>query len=179
MCDRAYKEQHRQALTKFYQTQVQQRYRLPEKHFWSAVRGANDVDVLLITGMRDEAPVATFCHLVPESRFLDIMVTSSKEVRLSRRGHQVDVDDSILEAEKDSNDHRVNNYCPSFTFSNDKSTTEDAKILCERHILPLLHPDMQRFADFVRSVSDFPRLGIEFRHVLNIPQEPEGLVGLV
>jgi hypothetical protein len=42
--------------------------RLPEEHFLNVVYGAVDVDVLLITGMRDEAPVAVLSHLVSNSR---------------------------------------------------------------------------------------------------------------
>lgn len=56
--DRAYKEKHRTELTKFYRGRVQKRPRLPVENFLDAVYGAEDVDVLLITGMRDEAPVA-------------------------------------------------------------------------------------------------------------------------
>lgn len=85
--DRAYKEQHRPALTTYIQSQVQHRPRLPEEHFLNVVDGAGDVDVLLITGMRDEAPVAAFSHLVPGSRLLDVRVKASKETRRSRRGY--------------------------------------------------------------------------------------------
>jgi hypothetical protein len=65
LTDRAYKEQYRPALTAFYNEQVSKRPRLPEEHFLTVVHGAaaTDVDVLFITGMRDEAPVASFCHL--------------------------------------------------------------------------------------------------------------------
>lgn len=41
--------------------------------------GAADVDVLLITGMRDEAPVATLSHLVPDCRLLEVCVKATKE----------------------------------------------------------------------------------------------------
>ena len=68
--DRRYKEQHWAALTAFFQEQLRQRPQLREEHFVDAVKDALDTDVLLITGMRDEAPVATFSHLVPNSRLL-------------------------------------------------------------------------------------------------------------
>jgi phosphomevalonate kinase len=84
--DRAYKEQHRPALTIFFQAQVRQRPRLPEEHFLNVVYSAADVDVLLITGMRDEAPVIAFSHLVPDSRLLEIYVKASEETRQVRRG---------------------------------------------------------------------------------------------
>jgi hypothetical protein len=50
------------------------------------VYGAADVDMLLITGMRDEAPVIAFSHLVPDSRLLEIYVKASEETRQVRRG---------------------------------------------------------------------------------------------
>jgi hypothetical protein len=84
--DRAYKEQHRAALTTFFQGQVRQRPRLPEEHFLNVVYGAVDVDVLLITGMRDEAPVAALSHLVPDSRLLEVHVQASEQTRRIRRG---------------------------------------------------------------------------------------------
>ena len=39
-----------------------------------------DVDVLLMTGIRDEAPVAALAHLVPESRLLDVQVRRKKRI---------------------------------------------------------------------------------------------------
>ncbi|KAG4427964.1 hypothetical protein IFR05_016554 [Cadophora sp. M221] len=76
LTDRAYKEYHRPALTAFFKNQVRQRPQLPDYHFLSAVNDAADVDVLLITGMRDEAPIATLSHLIPNSRMLEIRVTA-------------------------------------------------------------------------------------------------------
>ncbi len=60
---------------------MRQRPRLLEEHFLNVVYSAADVNVLLITGMRDEAPVAAFSHLVPDSRLLEIYVKASKETR--------------------------------------------------------------------------------------------------
>jgi hypothetical protein len=71
--ERAYKEQHRPALTAFWNDQKHKRPRLPEEHFSSVVKDSF-VDVLLITGIRDEAPVAAFSHLVPDSRLLEVNV---------------------------------------------------------------------------------------------------------
>lgn len=64
---------------------VGQRPRPPEEHFLNTVYGAVNADVLLITGMRDEAPVATLSHLVPNSRLLEIRVNASEETRQVRR----------------------------------------------------------------------------------------------
>jgi adenine phosphoribosyltransferase len=42
-------------------------------------------------------------------------------------------------------------------------------------LLPFLHEDLQQLADMVRQIPDFPRPGIEFRHVLDICQQQGGL----
>lgn len=76
--DRAYKEQHRPALTTFFQKEARQRPWLPEEHFLNVVYSAVDVDVLLITGMRDEAPVAALSHLVLDGRLLEVHVQASE-----------------------------------------------------------------------------------------------------
>lgn len=168
--DRAYKEQHRPALTRFFQAQVQQRPRLPEEHFLNVVHAAADVDVLLVTGMRDEAPVAAFSPLVPDSRLLDVCVKASEETRRVRRGEQT----SGLDGGSKGND-KASDYRPSFVFENDTSGDELAKRFAERFLLPFFHEDLQRLAHMARPVPDFPRAGIEFRHVLGIAQQPGGL----
>jgi adenine phosphoribosyltransferase len=178
--DRAYKEQHRPALTTFFQGQVRQRPRLPEEHFLNVVYGAGDVDVLLITGMRDEAPVATLSHLVPDSRLLEIRVKASEETRRIRRGcHGGDDDGNDNKDNKDSNNGGSNltalDYHPCLIFNNDTTGNEAAKRFAEHYLLPFVHEDLQRLAHMVRQVPDFPRPGIEFRHVLGISQQPGGL----
>ncbi|KAK4106977.1 hypothetical protein N656DRAFT_591469, partial [Canariomyces notabilis] len=165
--DRAYKEQHRPALTVFYQNQVQQRPRLPEEHFLEVVKSAVDVDVLFITGMRDEAPVTFFSHLVPESRLVEVYIQASHKTRQARRtGNRND--------DPDPSPPPLN-YCPSFVFDNDATGDGVVRAFSEHHLLPLFHEDLQRLAVMVRSVPDFPRPGIEFRHVLGIAQQPGGL----
>ncbi|MCJ1360690.1 MAG: hypothetical protein MMC33_010699 [Icmadophila ericetorum] len=178
--DRAYKEQHRQALTTFFQGRVRQRPRLPEEHFLNVVYGAADVDVLLITGMRDEAPVAALSHLVPDSRLLEIRVKASEERRQIRRGHYGGDDDRANNKDsKGSNNSESNttalDYRPSLIFDNDTTGNEAAKRFAEHYLLPFAHEDLQRLARMVSQVPDFPRLGIGFRHVLGISQQPGGL----
>ncbi|KAG9238388.1 hypothetical protein BJ875DRAFT_532309 [Amylocarpus encephaloides] len=151
--DRAYKDQHRPALTTFFQCQVRQRPRLPEEHFLDLVHGAVDVDVLLITGMRDEAPVAAFSHLVPDSRLLEIRDSSNGGSNLTAL---------------DSH--------PSLLFVNDTTGNEAAKRLAEHSLFPFFHEDLQQLANMVRSAPDFPRPGMEFRHVLDISQQPVDIV---
>ncbi|MCJ1388206.1 hypothetical protein MMC18_001051 [Xylographa bjoerkii] len=172
--NRVYKEQHRPALTKFFQEQARQRPQLLEEHFLNVVSGAVDVDVLLITGMRDEAPVAALSHLVPDSKLLEVHVQASKQTRRIRRGcHGGDGNG------EDSNNSRSNSttldYRPSLIFDNDTTGKEAAKRFAERYLLPFFHEGLQRLVNMVRPVPDFPRPGINFRHVLGISQRPGGL----
>lgn len=68
--ERSFKEQHRRVLTAFYLEQVRQRPILPQEHFLDVVHSAVAFDVLLVAGMRSEAPIATLSRLVPESEFI-------------------------------------------------------------------------------------------------------------
>ncbi|RHZ58401.1 uncharacterized protein CDV56_108098 [Aspergillus thermomutatus] len=176
--DRAYKEQHRPALTSFFQDQVRHRPQLLQEHFLNVAYGAVDVEVLLITGMRDEAPVAALSHLVPDSRVLEIRVEASEETRRARRGCHGD-DGRDNDNNKGNKIGRLNltalDYRPSLIFDNDATGDEAAKKLAEQYLLPFFHEDLQRLASMVRSVPDFPRSGIDFRHVLDISQQPGGL----
>ena len=171
--DRAYKEQHRKALTAFFQDQLQQRPRLPQEHFLNVVHGAIGVDVLLITGMRDEAPVAKFSYLVPGSRLLEVRVQVSEEthqVRLGCRGDEKDQSSKNGKPMSNTLDYR-----PCLVWNNDTPGHEAAKEFAERYLLPFCDESLQRLANMVRPIPDFPRSGIEFRHVLNIVQHPGGL----
>ena len=175
--DRSYKEQHRPALTTFFQEQVSQRPRLPEEHFLNVVNGAVDVDVLLITGMRDEAPVAALAHLVLASKLLEVRVQASEQTRRIRRGCHGG--DSAGDANKDGDDggskSTASDHSPSLIFDNDTPGNEAAETFAERHLLPLVHEDLQRLAHMVRRIPDFPRPGIDFHHVLGISRQPGGL----
>ncbi|KAK6815895.1 hypothetical protein RU639_008976 [Aspergillus parasiticus] len=177
LSDRAYKEQHRPALTAFFQDQVRHRPRLPEEHFLNVVDSAADVDVLLITGMRDEAPVATFSHLVPDVRLLEVCVQAGEEMRRAHGGCHGSDDDS--NDNKNNDNGRLNltalDHHPDLIFQNDTTGDKAAKTFAEYYLLPFCHEDLQRLADMVRQVPDFPRSGIEFRHVLDISQQPGGL----
>ncbi|KAJ6118025.1 hypothetical protein N7523_005776 [Penicillium sp. IBT 18751x] len=176
--DRSYKEQHRPMLTTFFRDQVQQRPQLPKEHFLDVVNGATDVDVLLITGMRDEAPVSVFSHLVPESRLLEVRIQVSEETRRTRGGCHGGSGDNY-EGRKHNNDGKSNlavfDDCPSLIFNNDMSGNDAARIFAEQRLLSFFDDDLQRLKDMVRATSDFPRPGIDFRHVLDISQQPGGL----
>lgn len=178
--DRSYKEYHRPALTTFYQHQVQHNPRVAEEHFLTIVDSTLDFNVLLITGMRDEAPVARLSHLVPGSKLIEVRVTASEDLRHFRRGcHTMNCDNG------DVNGHNgkansgsslpAQDYSPDLVFDNGGTGPETAKRFAEDHLLPFLHQDLQRLASMVRRVPNFPRLGIKFRHVLGISQQPGGL----
>jgi adenine phosphoribosyltransferase/phosphomevalonate kinase len=178
--DRGYKEQHRPDLTMFFQHQVQQRPQLLEEHFLRVVYGAKDVDVLLITGMRDEAPVAGLSHLVPSSRLIEVRVTASEDTRRLRRSCHIDDNDDgdtkCCNGKTNSGpDLAVWDHSPSLVFDNDDTGAEAAKRFAEQRLLPFLQPDLQRLGNMVQRIPDFPRSGIDFRHVLNISQQPGGL----
>lgn len=162
---REYKEKHRAPLTAFYQSQLKERPRLPEDRFLNVVHGARGVDMLLITGMRDEAPMANFPHLFPDSRFLVVRVEANNVNRAIRRGHPIP--------------YRPNwsseSHCHSLIFDNDEAGDAGIKKFAGKYMLPFFHEDLQRLAGMVRSISDFPRAGIDFRHVLGIPQHHGGL----
>ncbi|PON20642.1 hypothetical protein TGAM01_v210516 [Trichoderma gamsii] len=184
--DRAYKEQHRPALTTFFKEQMRKQPWLLEKQFLNVVSGAADADVLVITGMRDEAPTATLSHLVPNSRLLDIRVTASEKTRQTRRKCQAGDDDrqDSHDCEDDNSSDNGSNcksnsttldYCPSLVFDNGATADEAVRRFADTYLLPFLHGDLERLASMVLPVPDFPRPGIEFRHVLNIAQQQGGL----
>jgi adenine phosphoribosyltransferase len=165
--DRAYKEEHRSRLTAFYQRQVDFRDELPKKHFLSVVSGTADADVLFITGMRDEAPIAVFSPLVPNTRLIEITIRVTEELRQARRGSSRN---GVL-----TSDEAPLDYHPSFVFHNDENGSEAAENFAERWLNPFFDKELRRLADMVRLVPDFPCAGVDFRHVLNIAQRHGGL----
>lgn len=169
--DRAYKELHRVALTAFYNQQVQQRPNLPEEHFLSVVQEASDADVLFITGIKDEAPIAAFAHLIPECRLIEVHVRTDEKIRKDRRGGHMDSHGNNESASASApSTHR-----PTFIFTNNTPGHTLAHKFAEQHLLPFFHADLERLTNMVRSVPDFPSPGITFRHVLDIAQHPDGL----
>lgn len=172
--DRAYKEQHRPALTAFFKERVREQPNLPEEQFLSVVRGAADVDVLLITGMRDDAPLATFSHLVPHCRLIEVYVEAcDKRRRIRKDGKD---DGGIIVAPRNSKSSQSSlTYRPSLVFENEMAGAEEAEEFAKGRLLPYLHDDLEKLADMVSMVPDFPRPGIDFRHILNISQQTGGL----
>lgn len=172
--DRAYKEQHRPALTAFFKERVREQPNLPEEQLLSVVRGAADVDVLLITGMRDEAPLATFSHLVPQCRLIEVYVEACDKRRRIRREDKEDGGFIVTPRDSKSSQSSLT-YRPSLVFENEMAGAEAAEEFAKGRLLPYLHDDLEKLADMVSTVPDFPRPGIDFRHILSIPQQPGGL----
>ncbi|KAM3425796.1 hypothetical protein BST61_g7724 [Cercospora zeina] len=175
--DRAYKEQHRAPLTKYFQDQLQLKPELPEKHFLGVVKDASDVDVLFITGMRDEAPLATFSHLVSDSRLLEVRVVASK-ITQQARGSCAAPDDQTSGADGDNAVPKAgqdSNSCPSFVFNNDTTGNEAAARFLKQCLLPLFDEDVSCLEGMVRTFYDFPGPGIAYRDVLGVAQQPGGL----
>lgn len=141
LLDRLYKGEHRPALTAFFQAQVTQQPHLLEEHSLRAARGAADLHVLFVTGVRDEAPVAAFSHLVPSSRLVDVRVQASNSIRRAQRGCHESV-------RADQSDKTLN-YRPNVIFGNDASSNEPWKDSPEKVYSRCCIWDLQRLADMV------------------------------
>ncbi|KAF9776217.1 hypothetical protein IL306_005623 [Fusarium sp. DS 682] len=170
LSDRAYKEKHRKSVNDFYEHQLKTRPRLAEEHFLEVLNG-DDVDVLFITGMREEAPVVTLSHLVRGARLLDVRVQVS-EAKQSLRRWGTDVNPEVGGEKSKFAD---TNYLPSFTFDNELDGDDASIAFANRRLIPFMSDRLQSLTGMVTSVQDFPRQDIEFRHVLNIAQQKVGL----
>ena len=140
----------------------------------------DDVDVLIITGMRDEAPVATLSHLVPQKKVVEVHVTASRDARQSRkRCDSAGCGETSAEAHEAGEVTLLGSttlgYEPDFIFANTMAGESRVSGFAKKHLLPLVSGELSLLADMIRTVPNFPLPGIEFRHVLNIPQLPRGL----
>lgn len=155
--DRAYKEHHRSALSEFFKAQKQSRAGLSEEHFPRVVASVSDVDVLFITGMRDEAPVATFSLSVPDSRNFESRVEASREARNSRSdcqgeedqiSNQTNVRDRpclILDNERAGAEQR--NYLPKIAYFADLiNGFSNCKVWCL--LFPIFHAQGSNFVTY-------------------------------
>jgi hypothetical protein len=57
---------------------MRRRPQLLEEQSLQVVQDGADTNVLLITGMRDKAPVASYSHLVPASRLPELFVATTR-----------------------------------------------------------------------------------------------------
>ncbi|KAM6519076.1 hypothetical protein FALCPG4_012725 [Fusarium falciforme] len=162
LSDRAYKEEHRPALTEFFKEKLTKRPEPLKEHFLKAMKNVVDVDVLMITGMRDEAPLVTFSPLFPDIKLIEIRVQTSQRIRQVRRGCQDDSNSSEIKA------------AATFTFNSDTNGTEKVEAFAKRHLPPFFHEDLERLASMVPTIPDYPT-PVDFRHVLNIVSSPNGL----
>jgi hypothetical protein len=111
------------------------------------VYGAANVDVLLITGIRDKALVAALAHLILDSKLLEIRVKASEETRHVRRGcYSSNNDNDSNQDNKDSNnsssDLTALDYRLSLIFDNNTARNEAAKRFAEYYLLPFFHEDL-------------------------------------
>ncbi|KAJ5355425.1 uncharacterized protein N7496_012637 [Penicillium cataractarum] len=166
--DRDYKEQHRPAMTAFFDAQVACRPRMLEEHFLAVVREAMSVDVLFITGMREKGPLVTYSHLVPEHRLIEVRVQASPQTLRARR-------DYYGADGRDNDKQATSGYCPTIVFKNEAPGIEPVRHFGVCYLLPLVSEDIQRLAKMVRPVPDFPRPHMTFQHVLGIAKHPQGL----
>lgn len=163
-------------MTAFFQEQLRQRPALLEEHFLDVVYGAVGEDVLFITGMREEAPVAALAHLVPDSRLLDVHVQANERTRKMRRdGHTQTVDsDNDTESGIDIQPENLT-YAPDLLFNNNQAGGKTAKEFAQEHLQSLFDNGLQQITDMVRLIPNFPQPSIDFRHVLGITDNPRGL----
>ncbi|KXH38505.1 hypothetical protein CSIM01_05630 [Colletotrichum simmondsii] len=176
LSDREYKEKHRPGLTAFFHDRVRENPHLPVDNFLDVVYGAAGAGVLLITGMRDEAPVATLSHLVPNSRLIEIRISAGSGAKQLRQGFRNDEEDcDSSQEENGKRATRVRDYRPNLFFHNGIAGDDNARAFAEKRLFPFIHQDLNRLSDMVRIIPDFPCPGIDFRHVLDIAQTPGGL----
>jgi adenine phosphoribosyltransferase/phosphomevalonate kinase len=159
LCDRTYKELHRPALTAYFNDRVRQQPNYPQENFLKLVHDNAGVDVLFVTGMREQGPVAAVSHLVPGTRVIEIRVQTNEDMPSSPRGK---VDDP-------GHSHRC------LAFDNNMLGDEAAHAFAEHHLLPFFDKYLLRLAKMVPTVADFPRPGVVFQDVLKIAQERGGL----
>jgi hypothetical protein len=155
LCDRGYKEQHRPALTAYFLDRVEHRPNCPQENFRKLVHDNTGLNVLFVTGMREQGPVAAVSHLVPGSRVIEIRIQTDDEPaeQVDHSGHP--------------------RRCLAFknTVLGDKAANGFAKY----RLPPFFDKDLLRLAKMVPTIADFPRPGVVFQDVLKICQQRGGL----
>lgn len=136
------------------------------------------MNVLLIIEMRDETSIAILSHLMSNSRLLEIHVQASEQTRRIRRGcHDDDDDDNDNKNNNNSESNLTTlNYCSSLIFDNDTIENETTKRFVEHYLLLFFHKNLQRLINMMRSIFNFSRSSMKFRHVLDISQQLGELV---
>jgi hypothetical protein len=172
--DWLYKESHRPALTSFSEKELQHRPLIHEETFLEIVAAAADVDVLLMTGMREKSPVATYAHLVPSTKLVEVYVEASKSIRTARKEGRESDEDSTRSGQNGL--HMTNGKeGEGLVFHNDSPGKDAAARFCKRHLLHLVGAHVQRLADMIATVEHWPKPNLKFRHILGIVEQPGGL----
>lgn len=104
---------------------------MPEEYFLELVYSTVDVDVLLITGVRDNALLAGFSHLVAESRLIEVYIQASEQKRKSCKGYNNSSSDGTDRHDSNNSNARANittlDYCPSLIFDNNTTGNKAAQ----------------------------------------------------
>jgi adenine phosphoribosyltransferase len=159
LCDRGYKEQHRQALTAYFLARTEEHPNYPQENFLALVHDNAGAELLFVTGMREHTPVAAVAHLVPGSRIVEIRVQTSEKVRRSRGA---------------KNENLANRWT-GLVFDNEKAGEQVPRAFAKYCLLAFSEEDLLRLAEMVPTVADFPRSGNQFQDVLKIAQHRGGL----
>ena len=102
----------------------------------------------------------------------DISNTSKQTRQIRQECNDDDDDDDDNKNSKNSRSNlMILNYCLSLIFDNDTIENETAKRFIEHCLLLFFHENMQRLINMMRSISDFSRSSVKFRHVLDISQQ--------
>jgi len=156
---------------------MRQQSRLSEKRFINIIYDVVDIDVLLITEIRNEIFVAVLSHLMLDSRLLEIYVQTSKQTRQICR--ECDSNNDNNNNNKNSNNSRSNltilNYRFSFIFDNNTIENKTTKRFVEYCLLFFFYENLQRLINIIRSIFDFLRSNVEFCYVLDIFQQSNKL----
>ncbi|KAF5624528.1 phosphoribosyl transferase domain protein [Fusarium sp. NRRL 52700] len=169
--DRLYKEQHRKSISEFYKSQLKANPSAAENHFLEVLK-EDASDVLFITGMTEIAPGTTLSHLVHDARLIDVQVRVSEATRNLRRwGDRNDFNTSHGQEHMPADGF----YLPTFTFDNEADGDDGAIPFAIQRLVPFMSEELQNLASMVTTVPNFPRKDIDFRYVLNIAQQKEGL----
>ncbi|PVH93019.1 hypothetical protein DM02DRAFT_697746 [Periconia macrospinosa] len=174
--DREYKEMHRPQLTAFFQKQVEENPSLCADNLLRVIHETRHADIIFVTGLRDRDPVTEFSYLVPDSRVLEIYIHTD-EVTRSQRRQQTPGTHPVEDVRHYApwEEGQTGKYHPSFIFENSTNGDDELIAFAKNHYLPLLDESINRLEAMVRTFSNFPRRGIEFRHILGICQHEDGL----
>eukprot|EP00899_Mesostigma_viride_P018322 jgi/Mesvir1/26491/Mv16157-RA.1 len=164
--DRAYKEEHRAALTAFHEGQQRSTPAIRETHFLDVLRRSR-ADVLFVTGMREGSPRRRYASLAP-CPLLHLRVCAPASA--GEDGKQDGNGDEDVD----------------LVFLNDVMGPEQARRWAWDHLAPRVRPFLvtlprptdpriKRLLEMIACTPDYPRPGVNFRNVLGLVGHRGGL----